>query len=48
MALLRWLRRLWQYDGPVPRGLDSMDVPPPAPTDMTPEEIVAATYDYDG
>jgi len=27
--MVDWLRRLWPYDGPVPRGIDCMDVPPP-------------------
>jgi hypothetical protein len=43
-----WLRRLWRYDGPVPRGIDCMDVPPPQPTDATPEELMAMLADYDG
>jgi hypothetical protein len=47
--MLDWLRRWWQNEAdPLPRGLVSMDVPPPVPTDMTPEEIVAPLADYDG
>jgi hypothetical protein len=38
--MLKWLQRLWEYKGPLPRGLDSMDVPPPEPTSATPEELM--------
>jgi hypothetical protein len=40
-----WLRRLWEYKGPLPRGLDSMGVDPPKPTGTAPD---AAPADYDG